>query len=156
MKRFIFLFIPFSILCFCFAPAGKKWRVNGDQSRVTFILPAAPSDSGHFTKLAADIVFDSANLKLSSIKAVIDVNSIFTGDEGKNAHLLSADFFNAAKQIKNVIKKINVPFRFKSTAEGGVFAGEMHLFAGDFGVMKKSKTGADKVVVYLDIPVTKE
>ncbi len=52
---------------------------------------------GTFSGVKGTIVYDPDNLAQSGIRADIDVNSINTNDEKRDAHLKSADFFDAAQ-----------------------------------------------------------
>lgn len=52
---------------------------------------------GSFTKFSGKIVVDRANLEKSSVEATIDVASVSTANEKRDAHLNSPDFFDTAK-----------------------------------------------------------
>ncbi|MGH7271643.1 MAG: YceI family protein [Polyangiaceae bacterium] len=63
---------------------------------------------GHFTKWTAEIAFDSADPSRSSVDVSIDVASIDTREEKRDAHLRSADFFDAEKFPKMTYKSRKV------------------------------------------------
>ncbi len=50
-----------------------------------------------FTKTTGTITVDRANLENSRVEATVEVASVSTANEKRNAHILSADFFDAAK-----------------------------------------------------------
>jgi polyisoprenoid-binding protein YceI len=50
---------------------------------------------GQFTSWTGEIQLDDADLARSSVKVEIDVASIHTNEEKRDAHLRSADFFDA-------------------------------------------------------------
>lgn len=52
---------------------------------------------GSFRGLKGVLTLDEANPANSSVKASSDVNTLSTGDEQRDAHLKSADFFDAAQ-----------------------------------------------------------
>jgi len=52
---------------------------------------------GSFTKFSGTIVVDRDNLEKSSVEATIDIGSVSTANEKRDAHLKSPDFFDAAK-----------------------------------------------------------
>lgn len=52
---------------------------------------------GDFSKISGTITFDPANPAASQVSAEIDVNSINTREPQRDAHLKSADFFDAEK-----------------------------------------------------------
>lgn len=52
---------------------------------------------GEFRKTSGTVDFDPSNLAASSIKATIDVNTISTREDKRDAHLKSPDFFDVAK-----------------------------------------------------------
>jgi polyisoprenoid-binding protein YceI len=55
---------------------------------------------GEFTKVSGTIVFDPDNPTNSQITVEIDVNTINTRDEQRDAHLKSGDFLDAARYPK--------------------------------------------------------
>jgi polyisoprenoid-binding protein YceI len=52
---------------------------------------------GEFDKVSGTVNFDPANPSASTVEATIDVASISTRDEQRDAHLKSADFFDVEK-----------------------------------------------------------
>jgi polyisoprenoid-binding protein YceI len=50
---------------------------------------------GHFDGFAVDLTFDRENPGNSSVRVKIPVTGIDTGNEQRNGHLLSGDFFDA-------------------------------------------------------------
>ncbi len=52
---------------------------------------------GEFTKVSGTVSFDPENPGASKVEAKIDVNSLHTRDEQRDAHLKSPDFFDAVK-----------------------------------------------------------
>ena len=155
------------------------WKADDKNSTVNFELPGGDK-KGTFANLTSSINFDKTNLKDSKISATIDVKTLKAGDDKLDAHLLSSDFFNAEKfpkitftsneitssatgfvakgtlTMKDSTKIIDLPFTFTEKEKNkAVFTGTITVMAGDYGVMKQSKGGSDKVIVYLVVPVTK-
>lgn len=64
---------------------------------------------GRFNKFNADFEFDKDTKTFKSLKADIDVNSIYTSVEKRDEHLRSADFFEVEKfpKMKFVGKKFS-------------------------------------------------
>lgn len=52
---------------------------------------------GRFTQFSGTITVDRDNLENSSVEAVIQVGSVSTDNEKRDAHLKTTDFFDAAK-----------------------------------------------------------
>jgi polyisoprenoid-binding protein YceI len=52
---------------------------------------------GDFKSVKGTVVYDPENLAASSVEAVVDVHSLNTRDENRDAHVKSAEFFNAEK-----------------------------------------------------------
>jgi len=52
---------------------------------------------GHFSKMTGTINYDPKNLSAATVEAVVDVNTIDTRQAKRDAHLKSADFFDAEK-----------------------------------------------------------
>jgi polyisoprenoid-binding protein YceI len=157
-----------------------NWKADEKTSTVSWKLPG---HEGTFRNLNSSIDFDKAKLAESKITASIEVKTLKAGDEKLEAHLLSPDFFNAEKfpkitftstsitangeaftakgnlTMKDSTKMVEIPFTFKEDGtEKATFSGTITLNAIDYGVMRKgkdSKEGADKVSIYLVVPVSK-
>jgi polyisoprenoid-binding protein YceI len=177
MKKQIITGIITLALCAAFTLA-KQWKPDAENSKISFELPAH-NKKGTFGNLNATINFDKKNLAESRITASIGVKTIKEGNEKHDIHLLSPDFFNAEKfptisftsteiissgdgyvakgnlTVKDSIKQIEIPFTFTENGKNkATFNGSITINAGDYGVMKKSHEGADKVIVYLEVPVS--
>ena len=81
------------------APAAvETYTIDPVHSSVGFsvrhILTKVP---GSFTQFSGAITVDRDNLENSSVEAVIDVGSVSTRNDKRDAHLKSPDFFDAAK-----------------------------------------------------------
>lgn len=89
--------------------ATIKWVLDPAHSEVQFKIRhmMISTVTGSFSKF--DVTAESDDEAFSSGKAVFtaDVNSVTTGNEQRDGHLLSDDFFNAEKfpQIKFVVTK---------------------------------------------------
>lgn len=68
---------------------------------------------GSFSKVNGTITVDRDNLEKSSVDAVIDVASITTSNEKRDAHLNSPDFFDTAKYGTSTFKSTS----WKKTGE---------------------------------------
>jgi len=73
------------------------WKIDEAHSSVEFVVKhmMVSRTKGRFTKFDGAITLDEENLANSSAKVEIDVASIDTHDEKRDAHLRSADFFDA-------------------------------------------------------------
>jgi polyisoprenoid-binding protein YceI len=82
---------------FSFAQAST-WVSDQAHSEVGFSLShlSISTVRGRFGKVNATVVYDQAHIAKSSVKATIDVNSVQTGEEGRDKHLKTADFFDTA------------------------------------------------------------
>lgn len=116
--------------------ASTAWNIDPAHSNISFeVTHFFTPVSGKFEKYSSEIYFDPGNLPESSIDMEIEVNSINTGNQKRDNHLRSDDFFNAAEYplitfssdeivktgantfvakgsltIKDVTKKIELPF----------------------------------------------
>jgi polyisoprenoid-binding protein YceI len=68
---------------------------------------------GSFSKLNGTITVDRENLEKSSVEAVVDIGSVNTSNEKRDAHLRSPDFFDAAKYGTSTFKSTS----WKKTGE---------------------------------------
>lgn len=76
--------------------AAAVYQVDPVHSQVTFSVKhlVVFKVSGSFNEYSGEIVADPASKSLSSAKAVIKIDSIDTREPKRDAHLLSADFFD--------------------------------------------------------------
>lgn len=75
------------------------WTIDRTHSSVEFSVRhmVVSTFTAKFTSFDADIRFDENRLEESSVVATVDVASIDTGNEQRDAHLRSDDFFNAER-----------------------------------------------------------
>ena len=89
--------------------ANVKWAVDPTHSEVQFKVKhlMITTVTGHFTKFTVEAeTEDEAFTKAKSVVFTADINSISTNNEQRDAHLKSADFFDAEKHSQ---------IRFEST-----------------------------------------
>lgn len=84
------------------APAFAQtasYSIDPAHSEVDFSIRhmAISTVHGRFALKGGTIVLDPTDITKSSVEAVIDVPSVDTGTAGRDAHLKSPDFFDAAK-----------------------------------------------------------
>ena len=75
------------------------WNIDTAHSQIGFAVRHMMISTvrGKFAKLDADVQLDLANLSQARVTARIDAASIDTGDEKRDGHLRSADFFDVEK-----------------------------------------------------------
>jgi polyisoprenoid-binding protein YceI len=90
--------------------AVSTWNIDASHSIAEFAVKhmMISTVKGRFGTLEGVIEADEANPLVSSVRASIDVASIETKDEQRDAHLRSDDFFNAEKfpKITFVSKRV--------------------------------------------------
>ena len=158
-----------------------RWTVNAENAKISFKLPSDTlKGRGTFSGLIAKFEFDASNPAASRIEAGVAAASIKTDNPGKDEHLRSADFFNVEKfanilfkstqisktdngflaegmlSLKDSLKAVSIPFNFVEEGTNAIFKGQFEIMASDFGVMKKSKSGSDKVIINVEVPVSKQ
>src|SRR5690349_2972710 len=75
------------------------WELDAAHSLIEFSAKhmMVTTVKGRFTKHSGVLELDEQNPSASKVDVTIDVNSLYSGDEKRDAHLLSADFFDAEK-----------------------------------------------------------
>jgi polyisoprenoid-binding protein YceI len=90
--------------------AVRTWNIDASHSIAEFAVKhmMVSTVKGRFASLKGAVQVDDENPLLSSVAATIDVASITTNDEARDAHLRSDDFFNAEKfpEIVFVSKRV--------------------------------------------------
>jgi len=79
--------------------AITTWKLDPTHSHAEFKVKhmMISNVKGSFSGLSGTLTEHATDKTLSTIEASIDVNSIVTGDAQRDAHLKSADFFDAAQ-----------------------------------------------------------
>lgn len=111
-KLYLLLAVAFILTAPAFAQT--KWEVDPAHSKVQFSIShmVISEVTGQFKSFSGDITTQGEDFSKAKIDFTIDVNSINTDNEKRDAHLKSPDFFDAKKYpyIKfkgNSLKKIN-------------------------------------------------
>ena len=79
-------------------PPLSRWELDPENSSAEFVCRHVLSKvRGMLSKPSGSILLDDANPANSKINATVDVRSITTGVEERDAHLKSPDFFDVAK-----------------------------------------------------------
>jgi polyisoprenoid-binding protein YceI len=75
------------------------WELDAAHSLIEFSAKhmMVTTVKGRFTKHSGVLELDEQNPSASKVDVTIDVNSLYSGDEKRDAHLLSADFFDVEK-----------------------------------------------------------
>jgi polyisoprenoid-binding protein YceI len=76
----------------------STWTSDPNHSEVDFSIShmTVSNVHGRLGHVAATIVYDAADVTKSTVKATIDVTGLDTGEEPRNNHLKTADFFDVA------------------------------------------------------------
>lgn len=79
------------------APAITTWNVDSTHSVVEFKVKhmMISNVKGHFTGVTGTLSLHDSDPTQSSVEAAIEIASIHTRDEGRDAHLKGAEFFDA-------------------------------------------------------------
>lgn len=89
--------------------AASKWEIDPPHCYVGFSVGhiLAPVQ-GVFNKFSGDILFDPDDLEGSRVEVAIEVDSLDTRNEKRDAHLKSGDFFAAAQYPRMVFKSSRI------------------------------------------------
>ena len=160
MKRvLIFLFVLSST---CFYAQESNEIIT--ESSVTFkIKNLGLNVDGSFLEVEIDAIIDKDNLERSFINAKIMVNSVQTGMEGRDSHILKEDFFDESNYktisfksskiervlnntfqvdanltIKDITKKISIPIFINTENDEVRISSEFEINRIDYGVGGRS------------------
>lgn len=97
MKKFLALLTVLALALTSRAEL-ETYKIDSVHSSVGFSLRHLVSKfSSNFTKVSGTIAYDAAAPEKSSVEATVEIASVNTANEKRNAHILSADFFDAPK-----------------------------------------------------------
>ncbi len=100
------------------APATETWGIDKSHSNATFkVRHLMANVSGEFRDFDAVINVDRANPANSSVEFTIQTASVDTGNDNRDNHLRSPDFFDAAKFPTISFKSSSVKAKSKTEFE---------------------------------------
>lgn len=167
-------------LALLIAPELGNWTIDASKAKVEFSVKGVfGTVHGNFTGLKATIQFDVRNPKAGSISASIDAKTVSTGIGLRNHHLRTEEqFLNTDRYptisfhsrtiektgsgyrasgeltIKDVTRRIQIPFTFAPNGNSGVFKGQFVIKREDFHIGKPGGSIGEEVTIDLEVPVT--
>lgn len=97
MKRLLSLIAALGLLASAQA-APETFTIDPVHSTVNFSLRHLVSKfTGGFTKVSGTVTYDAAAPEQSAVEATVEIASLATANEKRDAHVLSPDFLNGAK-----------------------------------------------------------
>lgn len=125
------LFLVFALAAASLQAEPTNWKIDTSHSAAQFSVKhmMVSTVRGHFGTMTGTVVYDAANPAATKIDAAVDVTTIDTRNEKRDAHLKSADFFEAEKFPQ-------MTFKSKSVKPAG--AGKM-LMTGDLTIRGTTK-----------------
>ena len=180
MKKWIGILIICSAIT-AFVVDSFNWKV-GPTTKASFVIggPLGINVKGTIDVAKVDIDFNPDDIIKSSLYAKMIVNTINTNNGSRDKHLKTADYFDATtypeivfkstlitKQasgkfiatgnlsIKQITKKIEIPFTFKQQNNTATFQGSFTIKRVDYGIGNKSMMMGNEVIINLNIFATK-
>ncbi len=89
-----------------------NWKIDPDHSCAAFAIRhmALAHVRGQFTSVSGSIRFDPENRKDTSVYVEISVSSVNTGNKTRDAHLLTADFFDETRYPRITFRSTKIEF----------------------------------------------
>ncbi len=169
-----------AVLLFAAPAAAQEYQADVAHSTVGFVVESALIDAqGTFNQWSAVAIVDGGDLSTLELRATIDIGSIDTGIEKRDAHLKSPDFFETGSHpkaifksrevkvqspesllvigdltIKGITKRVTIPVTVKHADEKRYrLAGQITINRMEFGVDYQSNLNpiANNVNVNLDV-----
>lgn len=112
-------FVPFALALALATPSlAASWEIDTAHSNVGFVVRhlVVAKVRGDFNEWSGTVVLDDKDITKSSVNVTIKTASIDTGNQKRDEHLRSADFFDAAKFPEITFKSTKVePGKEKGT-----------------------------------------
>ena len=107
-------------------PSTETWSLDASHTHVGFAVKhlMISTVKGRFTETTGTVTLDPARQQTPDIAVAVTIGSINTGDEKRDAHLRSADFFDA---------ELNPTMQFKSKRIEGDIASRFTVY-GDLTI----------------------
>ncbi|WP_044245575.1 YceI family protein [Chondromyces apiculatus] len=105
--------------------AETRWAIDASHSAITFKVRHLMISNvrGSFQQVSGEVVYDPRHPEKARVSARIDVASITTNEEKRDAHLRSADFFD----VETYPTITFVSKAFKPTGDGGELTGTLTI-----------------------------
>jgi polyisoprenoid-binding protein YceI len=108
--------LSMALLFSAFTCFSQEWVQNDAATAITFTIKNFGFKvAGSFNDFTISSNFNSDNLKNSYFNAEIEVKSIFTDSESRDAHLLESDYFSAEKHPKIIFESTEIAVEKNST-----------------------------------------
>lgn len=179
MKKVGIIAVVFALVATAFTMT-TLWKVIDPEKVVVNFKLMTEGTSGTFTGIDASFDINEEDLSKSVIKASVNVKSLKTDNAKRDGHLMTPDFFDAAKYptityVSTAITKtatgfmskgkltmkgqtfdVDVPFVLEQDKDGNAsFKGTMEVVPYQFGVMKGEKSKSEKASISVEIPLKK-
>ena len=114
MKRLAFVTAILALAAPLALAQTSTWTSDPNHSEVDFSIShlTVSNIHGRFGHVAATIAYNEADVTKSTVNATIDVTAVDTGEDARNNHLKSPDFFDVATYP-------SATFTSTSVAKGG-------------------------------------
>lgn len=103
----------------------NTWNIDASHSSIAFSVRhlMISNVKGEFQKFSGTVTWDSANPAASAVEVEIDMSSINTHEDKRDAHLKSADFFDVENFPKMTFRATSV----KAKDDGGELTGDLTI-----------------------------
>ncbi|UCG51224.1 MAG: YceI family protein [Candidatus Latescibacterota bacterium] len=184
----VLLVCVLTLAAFSAAPAADQYTIDTSHSSILFSIKhlVITKVKGEFNEYAGTISYDDQDITKSSVEVTIKTASIDTKDEKRDAHLRTADFFDAEKYpeitfkskrvvksedgfvvvgdltMRGVTKEIEIPFVVSGVITdpwGNTRMGisaELKLNRQDYGISWSNKLDNGGLVVGNDVDIELE
>jgi polyisoprenoid-binding protein YceI len=97
-------------LILCCGAGAQEWQIDASHSAAQFSVRhlMVSTVRGHFGKITGTVRYDPANPAAASIQTEVDVSTIDTRVEKRDAHLKGPDFFDVEKYPTMTFKSTTV------------------------------------------------
>lgn len=148
-RKYVIVLLAITLIASYVHAAVTNFEIDTAHSNIGFSMPIMGGLSnvrGKFTDFTVAIVYDDVDVTKSTVNAIIKTASIDTGIERRDAHLRTADFFDAEKFPEITFKSNRVEKKGKELLAHGTFTmrgvtKEITLPFTINGVWKDPKTG---------------